>query len=134
MDNKEWLKNIDWELERQVVIFVSNEAPDGLYELPAEFARHNLTFPQTIYLTYNILTELLKEGLIVLEEYTSREQQNPRIIEIGNIQKILDNHYNWFPRGRHLYSIGPTKEGNEYLNNLSEKDKKRLNERLFEKK
>jgi len=131
MDDTNWLSLINWELERQVLIFVSNEAPDGLYELPSEFARHNLTFPQTIHLTYNILTELLKEGLIVLEEYTSREQKEPRIIEIGNIQEILDNHYNWFPRGKHLYSIGPTKEGNEYLNNLTERDKKRLNERLF---
>lgn len=67
MENKEWLNNIDRELERQVLIFTSDEAPNGLYELPSEFERYHLTFPQTIFLTYTILTELLYEELVCLE-------------------------------------------------------------------
>jgi len=61
MESKDWKSNLDWELERQVLIFVSNEAPEGLFELPSEFARCDLTFSQRMHLTYSILIELLNE-------------------------------------------------------------------------
>ena len=135
MENKEWLKNIDWELERQVMIFVSDEAPEGLFELHSEFGRYELTFPQRMDLTYSILIELLKEGLINLEEYSSREARTPTsVIENEKTQEILNNHYNWYPVGQPIYSIGTTEKGIEYLNTLSDENKKKLNERLFGKK
>lgn len=82
MDSKDWKRPIDWELERQVMIFCSDEAPEGLFELPSEFGRYYLTFPQRMDLTYSILIELLNEGLVTLEEYSSREARTPsRVIE-----------------------------------------------------
>ncbi|MFS4469806.1 hypothetical protein [Maribacter sp. 2210JD10-5] len=135
MDTKEWLKNIDWELERQVMVFASDEGLEGLFELPSEFARYDLTFPQRMDLTYSILTELLMEGLVKLEEYSSRESQNPtRVIEKNEIQDILNNHYNWYPVGKPIYSIGATEKGIKYLNSLTEENCKNLRERLFGKK
>lgn len=134
MDSKDWKRHIDWELERQVMIFVSDEAPEGLFELPSEFGGYELTFPQRMDLTYSILIELLNEGLVILEEYPNREAQNPtRVIEKEKTLEILDNHYNWYPVGQPIYSIGATEQGIEYLNNLSDEKKKKLNDRLFGK-
>ena len=134
MDSKDWKRHIDWELERQVMIFVSDEAPEGLFELPSEFGRYELTFPQRMDLTYSILIELLNEGLVILEEYPNREARNPtRVIEKENTLEILDNHCNWYPVRQPIYSIGTTEKGIEYLNNLSDEKKKKLNDRLFGK-
>ncbi len=135
MDSKEWKRHIDWELERQVMIFVSDKAPEGLFELPSEFGRYDLTFPQRMDLTYSILIELLNEGLVTLEEYSTREARNPtRVIEKEKTKEILDNHYNWYPVGQPIYSIRTTEKGIEYLNSLSDEKKKKLNDRLFGKK
>jgi hypothetical protein len=135
MENKEWKIQIDWELERQVMIFVSNEAPEGLFELPSEFGQYDLTFPQRMELTYSILIELLNEGLVTLEEYSSREARTPtREIEKEKTKVILNNHYNWYPVGQPFYSIGTTEKGIEYLNSLSDNKKKKLNDRLFGEK
>jgi hypothetical protein len=132
MENQEWIKAINWELERQVMIFISNESIDGLFELPSEYHRYNLTFPQRIYLTYTLLFELLNEGLISLEEYKTRKDKYPtRIVESKEYLEILDNHYSWYPSDSIIYSIGTTERGIEYINGLSEAKKVELNERLF---
>ena len=129
MDRNDWKRHIDWELERQVMIFISDEAPEGLFELPSEFGRYDLTFPQRMDLTYSILIGLLNEGLVILEEYSTREALNPsRVIEKEKTKGILDNHYNWYQVGKPIYSIGATEKGIEYLNSLSDEKKKKLND------
>lgn len=123
---------IDWELERKVFLFAADETPDGLYELPSELGRYELTLTERIFVVLELLNELLKEGLITIDEYPSREATKPsRSFELIESQEILNNFYNWFPGSTPSYSVGITELGTQQLALLTEQETEQLRTRLF---
>ena len=123
---------IDWELERKVFLFAADETPDGLYELPNELSRYKLTLAERMFVVFELLNELLKEGLITIDEYSSSEATEPsRSFELVESQEILNNFYNWFPTSIPSYSIGTTELGSKQLASLTEQESEQLRTRLF---
>ena len=135
MEKEKWLSIVDWELERRVLLFVADEIPYGLYELPDEFVKYDLDSSSRLELAISLLSELLNEELIVIEAYESTLDTYPqRTLSLWESNKIINDDDSWSRiKGSANYSIAITKKGNQSLSNLSEEEQKSLKWRLFGK-
>ncbi|MEP2770839.1 MAG: hypothetical protein ABJH05_01735 [Fulvivirga sp.] len=127
-------ENIDLELERIVFLCNAEEGNPGIYELTWELGNYDLTIEDKYRIARTLLTEILNEGLVTLEKY-SDFSLNSKIETIAPDQydKLLNNPYWWYPCNE-ILSIELTEQGSEFLDNISESLKTRLDKRWKGKK
>ena len=132
MTKSDFEKRIDWELERRVMLVVANEGAEGLYELPGELTRFNFKLHERMFVCVEIVSELLSERLIKLEEFQDVSDTEPsKTVPPVMYDKILNNHWSWYPSSRPGYSIGITALGIDVLENLGKDDQLALKKRMF---
>lgn len=133
MKKEEIYKKIDRELEKQVYLFNANEGNCGLYELLSELGRYNfLSIVDKYFVAYDLLFEILKEELVILEEYKDDSlQEKIRDIPFNEVEKIMNDPWSWYPSNKPLHTIEITKKGIEHVNQLDKEEKIKLNLRLF---
>ena len=74
MTNK--LLDIDLELEKIVFLYNAEEGNPGIYELTWELSYYDLTIEDKYKIAHNLLTDLLSEGLVVLDKFTDLTLQD----------------------------------------------------------
>ena len=67
MEKEKWPSILDWKIEWRLLLFVADEIPDGLYELPGEFVKCAHDYSRRTELAIS----LLNEESIVIEAYES---------------------------------------------------------------
>jgi hypothetical protein len=127
-------ENIDLELEKIVFLCNAEEGNPGIYELIWELGSYDLKIEDKYRIARTILTEILNEGLVTLEKYSDFSMKS-KIETIGTDQydKLLNNPYWWYPCNE-ILSIELTEKGSEFLDNISESLKTRLEKRWNGKK
>ena len=133
MTKEEIYKTIERDLEKWVYLVNAEEGNYGIYELRFELGEYDfLGIAEKYLVAFDLLNELLLQGLVILEEYESPEfKKRIREVDFLNYSKILNNPASWYPSGQPIYSIAITEKGVKYLRSMSEQDKKRLENRFL---
>jgi hypothetical protein len=77
-----------------------------------------------------VLTEILKEDLVVLEKFKDFTlNEKIETIEKDELDKLLNNPFHWYPCNK-ILSISLTNKGIEYLDKEMPKYADKINERL----
>ena len=107
--------DIDLELEKYIFLLNAKEGNPGIYELTWELAHYDLTIEDKYKIARQLLTELLKDGLLILEKFTDHKLDNKlEIVYLDKIDVILNNPYNWYPCNE-IYAIDITEKGDKYV-------------------
>ena len=132
MTNAEIYKTIDRELEKWVYLLNAEEGNYGIYELTWELGRYDfLDIADKYLIALDLLTELLLQEMVILEEYQSPDFEiKLRTVDLLEHLRILNIPANWCPSSSPIYAIKITTNGLKLLDKLSEQDKIKLNERL----
>ena len=132
MTKTEIYKTIDRELEKWVYLLNAAEGNYGIYELTWELGRYSfLDIADKYLIALDLLTELLLQNMVVLGEYQSPDfSTEVKAINPLNYSIILNNPFNWYPSSEPIYAIKITSSGLKSLDELSEQDRKRLNDRF----
>ena len=132
MTKAEIYKTIDRELEKWVYLLNAEEGNYGIYELTWELGRYDfLDIADKYLITLDLLTELLLQEMVILEEYQSPDFKiKIRTVDLLDYSKILNNPANWYPSSNPIYAIEITTNGLNLLDELDEQNKKKLDERL----
>ena len=127
-------ENIDLELEKVVFLFNAEEGNPGIYDLTWELGSYDLKIEDKYRIARTILTEILNEGLVTLEKYSDFTLESKiETITTDQYDKLLNNPYWWYPCNE-ILSIELTNKGSEFLDNISESLKTRLDKRWNWKK
>lgn len=133
MTKAEIYNTIDRELEKWVYLLNAEEGNYGIYELTWELEGYDfLDIADKYLVALDLLTELLLEEMVVLEEYLSPDFK----IKIRTVDdplqysRILNTPANWYPSGNLIYAIKITAHGLKLLEELSDQNKITLNERI----
>lgn len=124
------LEDIDLKIEKLVFLLNAEEGNPGIYELTWELGRFELTIEDKYKIARIVLTEILQEDLVVLEKYKDLTlNEKIETIDKGDIDKVLNNPFHWFPCNE-ILSISLTEKGIEYIDkelpNYSDKISQRL--------
>ena len=126
---------IDHDLEKLVYLFTADEGNHGLYELVWDLNRYSfLSIADKYLVASDLLIEIITEELVIIEEYDNYELKNKiRNIDLIDLEIVLNNPSSWYPSSEPICIIKLTEKGIDYLENLSDDDKKKLYNRLFNK-
>ena len=128
------IDNIDLEVEKFVILENAEDGNPGIYDLTWELGKYDLKIEDKYQIARTLLTEILNEGLVTLEKYSDFSLESKiETIDPDQYDKLLNNPYWWYPCNE-ILSIELTEKGVEFLNNISESLKARLNERWNRKK
>jgi hypothetical protein len=106
---------IDIGLEKYVFLYNAKEGNPGIYELTWELSHYELTIEDKYKMARQILTELIKDGLVVLEKFSNSKLENKlETVSLDKIDAILNNPCYWYPSGE-IYAIDLTEKGETYL-------------------
>ena len=107
--------DIDLELEKYVILWNAKEGNPGIYELTWELAHYDLTIEDKYKIARQLLTELLKDGLLILEKFKdlSLDVKLERV-SLDQIDTLLNNPYNWYSCNE-IYAIDITEKGEKYI-------------------
>lgn len=123
-------EDIDLKIEKLVFLLNAEEGNPGIYELTWELGRYDLTIEDKYKIARIVLTEILKEDLVVLEKYKDFTlNEKIETIDKGEIDKLLNNPFYWYPCNE-ILSISLTKKGIEYMDKEMPKYTDKINERL----
>ena len=107
--------DIDLDLEKYIFLVNAEEGNHGIYLLTWELGHHDITIEDKYKIARQLLTELLKNGLLILEKFTDDKLDNKiGIVSLDKIDTILNNPSNWYPCNK-IYAIVITEKGNKYL-------------------
>lgn len=131
---KDRIDNIDLEVEKFILLENAEEGNPGIYDLTWELGKYDLKIEDKYQIARTLLTEILNEGLVTLEKYSDFSLESKiETIDPDQYDKLLNNPYWWYPCNE-ILSIELTEKGVDFLNNISESLKTRLNERWNRKK
>jgi hypothetical protein len=68
--------DIDLGLEKYIFLWNAKEGNPGIYELTWELAYYDLSIEDKYKIARQLLTELLKDGLLILEKFTDLSLDN----------------------------------------------------------
>ncbi|MCA8832131.1 hypothetical protein [Hymenobacter pini] len=126
-------EDIDLKIEKLVFLLNAEEGNPGIYELTWELGRFNLTLEDTYKVARIVLTEILKEDLVILEKYKDLTLDDKiETISKHEIDKLLNNPSYWYPCNE-ILSICLTRKGKEYLDKEILKYADKINERISKK-
>ncbi len=122
--------DIDLKIEKLVFLLNAEEGNPGIYELTWELGHFNLAIEDKYKIARIVLTEILKEDLVVLEKFKDLTlNEKIATIDKAEIDKLLNNPFYWYPCNE-ILSISLTNKGIEYLDKEIPKYSDKINERL----
>jgi hypothetical protein len=123
-------EDIDLKIEKLVFLLNAEEGNPGIYELTWELGHYDLTIEDKYKIARIVLTEILKEDLVVLERFKDFTlNEKIETIEKDEFDKLLNNPFHWYPCNE-ILSISLTNKGIEYLDKEMPKYADKINERL----
>ncbi len=123
-------EDIDLKIEKLVFLLNAEEGNPGIYELTWELGHYDLTIEDKYKIARIVLTEILKEDLVVLERFKDFTlNEKIETIEKDEFDKLLNNPFHWYPCNE-ILSISLTSKGIEYLDKEMPKYADKINERL----
>ena len=85
--------HVDSKLEELVFLYNAYEGNPGIYELVYELGCYSLKIENQYKLAHEILSSLLKNGLVQLERYTDfKQDKRIEIVPYENLEEVLNNH------------------------------------------
>ena len=107
--------DIDLGLEKYIFLWNAKEGNPGIYELTYELAHYDLTIEDKYKIARELLTELLNDGLLILEKFTDHTlDKKIEVVSLDKIDTLLNNPFNWYPCNE-MYAIDITEKGDKYL-------------------
>ena len=114
--------DIDLGLEKYIFLWNAKEGNYGIYDLTWELGQYDLTIEDKYKIARQLLTELLKDGLLILEKFTDDTLVNKiEIVSLDKIDIILNNPANWYPCNE-IYAIDITEKGDKYITDYDTAD------------
>lgn len=108
-------EDIDLDIEKLVFLCNAEEGNPGIYELIWELGYYDLTIEDKYKIAHELLTSLLKDGLIALDIYTDSTLENKiETISFSRSEEILNNPCSWYPCDK-MMCISLTVKGNKLL-------------------
>mgnify|MGYP007072894491 CR=1 FL=1 len=123
-------EDIDLKIEKLVFLLNAEEGNPGIYELTWELGHYDLTIEDKYKIARIVLTEILKEDLVVLEKFKDFTlNEKIETFEKDELDKLLNNPFHWYPCNE-ILSISLTNKGIEYLDKEMPKYADKINARL----
>ena len=114
--------DIDYGLEKYIFLWNAKDGNYGIYILTWELGNYDLTIEDKYKIARQLLTELLKDGLLILEKFTDDTLINKiEIVSLDKIDIILNNPANWYPCNE-IYAIDITEKGDKYITDYDTAD------------
>jgi len=107
----------DRELVKLTFLWNAQEGNEGLYSLVWELGRYsNLSIGQKYTLASELLSELVLDGLLVVEVFEDAELNN-RVRSLGaaELDTVLNNPCSWYPSYEPFFAIEITETGSSII-------------------
>lgn len=114
--------DIDLDLEKYIFLWNAKEGNYGIYDLTWELGQYDLTIEDKYKIARQVLTELLNDGLLILEKFTDHTlDKKIELVSLDQIDNILNNPASWYPCNE-IYAIDITEKGDKYLTDYDTAD------------